>query len=320
MPETSTPSAPTSTAPAQSSAPLTQAGSSPVIDNQGSSPDPAASRAGTQAPAQAAKAEAYEIKFNGKTVKLTKDELLQHASLGLASDERFREGANLKRQAETVIGKLKDPKGVIAALQDPALGLSKDQIKAAFEEWYAREYIDPEQMTPEQIKLRQAEERLKKYEEDEKSREEKKRQEHLDSLTTQAREEIQNQIIEALNTGALPKTNFTMRRLAYWIERNNANNFNAPTAVLVAQVKKDFDSTLREMAQASDGDVLVKLMGDEIIKKIRKYDLDQLKAAREKRNAPINPSSPAPTQQESNRAEPVDVSARLRELQRTGRF
>ncbi len=274
-----------------------------------------------KAPAQsAAQPEVFELKFNGKKIKLTRDEIMQHASLGLASDERFREGANLKKQAESVIGRLKDPKGVIAALQDPALGLSKDQIKVAFEEWYAREFIDPEKLSPEQLKLRDAEDKIKKYEDADKSREDEKRKAHMDSLTAKAREEIQAQIIEALDTGKLPKTNFAMKRLAYWIERNSANSFDAPTAVLVAQVKKDIDTNLREMVQASDGESLISILGDEIIQKVRKYDLEKLKASRASRSAPINTSTHTEPSAPRERSEPVDVAAKLRELQRTGRY
>lgn len=322
----------------QASAPLTQAGASPVIQQgQGdagaggnTSPgsqqtDPKAPH-GADKPTTQAPPEYFELKVNGKKVKLTRDELLQHASLGLASNERFEEAARLKKQAEAAIGKLKDPKNVINALQDPALGLTKDQIRQTFEEWYAREFIEPEQLSPEQLKLREAEEKLKRYEEAERQREEEKQKAHLESLTAKAREEIQTQIIEALDTGKLPKTNFTMKRLAYWIERNTANGFDAPTAVLVAQVKKDIESNLREMVQASDGEVLIQMMGDEIIKKVRKYDLEQLRLAREKRAMPVvdatqDPMHGAPqTQSDRREREPVDVAARLRELQRTGRY
>lgn len=304
------------------SAPLTQAGSSPVVKAESGAPEAGVQpqQPGKQA---AAAPEFFELKVNGKVKKFTKDELLQHASLGLASDERFREGATLKKQAEAVIGKLKDPKNVITALQDPALGLSKEQIKNAFEEWYAREYIDPEQLSPEQLKLRDAEEKLRRYEDAEKQREEEKQKAHMESLTEKARQEIVTQIHEALESGKLPKTNFTMKRLAYWIERNNANKFDAPTAVLVAQVKRDIDTNLREMVQASDGEVLVQLMGDEVIKKIRKYDLDQLKLARERRQNPVTDTSAASPDANPSRdreREPVDVTARLRELQRTGRY
>lgn len=303
-------------APAAPSAPATQAGSSPVIQQEAPQAQAAEPKADK---APAVKPEIFEVKIDGKVLKMTRDEMIQHASMGHAADKRFKEAAQLRKQAEAVIGRLRDPKQVISALQDPALGLSKDQIREQFEEWYASEFIEPESLSPEQKKLKEAETKLKKYQDEEKQREEQKLKDQQESMTAKAREEVQGQIIEALETSSLPKTNFTIRRLAYWIQRNNANGFNAPTEVLVGQVKNEITSSLRDLVEASDGDVLIKLLGDNVIQKLRKYDLEQLRKLR---------NGPTPPVQEHEPAEPksdrpltsAEVNQRLRELQRTGQY
>lgn len=275
-----------------------------------------------QAPKAAPSAELFEVKVDGKVIKMTRDELIQHASMGHAAQKRFQEAAQLRKQTEAVVGKLRDPKSVIQALQDPALGLNKDQIREAFEEWYSREFIEPEQLTPEQRKLREAEDKIRKFEEAEKSRAEEKRKAEEEAMTSQAREQLQNQIIEALDTGSLPKTNFTVRRLAYWIQRNHANGFDAPTEVLVSQVKNEFNQNMRDMVEASDGDVLIKLLGDSIIQKIRKYDLDQLRKTRQGGQVTTTQVQEE-TRARGDGREPLssaDVNERLRQLQRTGRY
>lgn len=307
----------------QPSAPMTEAGASPV-SKQNTETEQAQGQA--QAPkeqkAAPAKPELFEVKVDGKVVKMTRDEILRQASLGHAADRRFQEAAQMRKQAEAVIGRIRDPKQVITALQDPALGLNKEQIREAFEEWYLAEFIEPEKMSPEQKKLKEAEARLKRYEDLDKEREEKNKQAEQEAMTSQAREQLQSQIIEALETSGLPKTNFTIRRLAYWMQRNHANGFDAPMEVVVGQVKNEIDSSLRDLVQASDGEVLVKLLGDDVIKKLRMYDLEQLKKTRGQASAPVQQvqSDETKTDKHGRPLTSAEVNQRIRNLQKTGKY
>jgi hypothetical protein len=305
------------------SAPMTEAGASPVVQEQSGNlaqttkKEAQATKAEPAKPSSSAP-ELFEVKIDGKVVRMTRDELIQNASLGHAADRRFKEAAQLRKQAESVIGKLRDPKQVISALQDPALGLTKDQIREQFEEWYAAEFIEPEKLSPTERELKEAKARLEKYAEQEKKLAEQKENDEQEAMTAKAREELQSQIIDALETSGLPKTNFTIRRLAYWIQRNNANGFDAPTDVLVSQVRNEFNSTIRDMVEASDGEVLIKLLGDSIIQKIRKHDLDQLKKMRGG-SQPAQPQAPEEKTDKHGRPPTYsDVNKRIRELQRNG--
>lgn len=275
-----------------------------------------------KAPAQATKPKTWELKINGKTQRFTEEQMIARVSQEEAADQRFKEAAQMRKQTESVIGRLKDPNRVIESLMDPALGLTKDQIREAFEGWYAKEFIETENLSPAEKRALAAEAKVKKYEDDEREREEQKQKAQQDAMTTQAREEVQGQIIEALESSDLPKTNFTIRRLAYWIQRNNANKFDAPTSVLVAQVRNEFNSSMRDMVSASDGETLIKLLGDDIVQKLRKYDLDQLRKSR---------GLPAPAQQEGLPTAPrtgnteraptsAEVNERIRQMQKTGRY
>jgi hypothetical protein len=296
---------------AQQGAPMTEAGSKPT----GKATDAAA----TPPP------KTYEVKVNGKIQRMTEDEVLARARMAEAAEQRFNEAAKIKKSAEAAIGRIRDPEQMMDALMDPALGLSKDQIRQKFEEWYEREFIEPEKLTEDQKKLREAEKQIKKYADEAKQREQAKQQAEQEELTAKARGEIQQQIIEALETNALPKTNFTVRRLAYWIQRNQANGFNAPTSLLVSQVRNEFNSSMRDMVESADGEALVQLLGDGIIQKLRKYDLEQLRKMRGGGQVQADPGTQAPTGGNSNadkrdRPSSAEVTQKLRELQRTGRF
>jgi hypothetical protein len=262
----------------------------------------------------------WEVKVNGKVKRMSEEELLARATEADAAQERFREAAQLRKQAEALIGRLRDPHQVIDALMDPSLGLNKNQIRERFEEWYSKEFIETENLTEEQKKLRDAESRLKKYETEEKQRADQKIKDQQESLTAQARDQIQNQIVEALETSGLPKTNFTIRRLAYWMNRNNANGFEAPTEVLVNQVRNEINTSIRDLVEASDGDVLVRLLGDDVIQKLRKYDLEQLRKLRGNGQQPPAEDTPAPVQRNGRAPTSAEVDQRIRTLQRTGRY
>lgn len=311
-------------APAAPAAASTPAAAPTQGQGQGADPAPATQAGAKPTRAdpeeQAAPPKTWDVKVNGKTVKLTEEEMIERARLSEAAQQRFNEAAQLRRQAEAALGRIRDPESMMEALLDPALGLSKDEIRARFESWYEREFIEPEKLTEDQRKLRDAEAKIKKYAEDEKQREEAKRQAEQEELTQRAREEIQGQIIEALESGKLPRTNFTVKRLAYWIQRNQANGFNAPTSLLVSQVKNEFNASIRDMVEASDGEALIQILGDSIVQKIRKFDLEQLRRLRGAGTQPVEQST-APT--ETRREHPpssADVTAKLRELQRTGRY
>jgi hypothetical protein len=305
--------------PAAPSAPAAPAGATDI------SAAPAGTEAGAQpggtpkAPAKAAPAKIWELKVNGKVQKFTEEQMIARASQSEASDQRFQEAAQMRKQAEAAMGRFKDPAQLMDALQDPALGLNKEQIREAMEAWYSKEFIEPEKLSPAEKRARDAEDKLKKYQKDEKDREAEKLQAADEARTADARKEIQAQIIEALEASDLPRTNFTIRRLAYWMSRNRDNGFDAPTSVLVGQVKNDFNTNLRDMVQASDGETLVRLLGDDIVTKLRKYDLEQLRKTRGQGSLPAAQDS-EPAKKTDRAPTSAEVNQKIRELQRTGRY
>lgn len=263
----------------------------------------------------------YELKVNGKVQRFTEEQLVERARMAEAADQRFNEAARIRKEAEAALGRIRDPEKFMDALMDPALGLSKEQIRTKFEEWYEREFIEPEKLTAEQKRIRELEAKVKQAEEEDKKRLEAKTKAEQEEMTERARAEVQQQIIDALETGQLPKTNFTVRRLAFWIQRNKANGWDAPTSMLVSQVKKELQTSIRDLVEASDGEALIQVLGEGVIQKLRKYDLDQLRKLRGGNQPPSEQTQPEPQTDKHGRAlSSAEVTQRLRELQRTGRY
>lgn len=248
-----------------------------ITDQKSDKADQKSEKAEKQAPKQP---DLFEYKANGKTHKATLEQLIKKAELGHAADEKFQEAAKLNKKAEAALGRLRNPKDAIAFLQDPSLGLNKEETIAAFEEWYKDNVIEPSKMSPEQKKLADAEARLKKYEEQEAQDAAKKKKDEEEKLDAKTRTEMQQELMELVETSGLPKTRFTVSRMAHWMHVNEVRGLNAPKELIVQQVKKEIRQAMDSMVQSSDGEVLENLLGPETARKLNKHYLAKLKAKR----------------------------------------
>lgn len=267
---TSAPAAPTTQGSAnQPSSNSVQNGSS----ENNSSASPSSQKT---APSQS---EYFEVKVNGKTQKMTRDEVISHAQMSHAAHAKFEEAATIKRQVDRIIHTAKN--NPIDALMDPSLGLSKEQIRDAFEKWYTQEFIEPETLTPEQKKSKEMERKLEKYEQAEKDNREKAEREQQEKMTSNQREYLQDQIIQAMEKSGLPKTKFFAQRMAFYMRENLLKGWDAPLDMIVSQVKKEHRERNSDLTENASVEQLIDMFGEGIINKIRKHDLEQLRKRRQ---------------------------------------
>lgn len=229
---------------------------------------------------QSAAEQFEEIQVDGKPVKMSRDEMKRWASLGKAGNSRFEEAAKIRKDSEAKLEKIKDPKSAMKFLTDPANGYNREDVRAAFEDWYKETYIDPEQMSPQereaaQIKKENAE--LKAYREQKEKEAHEAKEKSLDAQTSEA---LQRELTTLLEESGLPKTKFTASRLAYWIRVNETKGLNAPKELILEQVRKETRDVVSALALNADGEKLVGLLGEDVVKKIRQYDLARIRAAR----------------------------------------
>jgi hypothetical protein len=233
-------------------------------------------------PASAALKEAapklFDVTIDGKVHKMTESELIREASLGRGAEKRFDEASQMRRQAEQLLGRLRDPKEAIKLLNDPQLGLDKNQIREAFEEWYSENVIKPSEMSPEQRKLHEANQRLAEYEKREQERKQKEEHEQMARMDAETAQKLQKEIIELADSSGLPKTRFTISRIAHWMRVNEAKELNAPKELILEQVRKEMRDVVGSLTEASEGEMLIKILGEGTIKKLRAYDLAQIRA------------------------------------------
>jgi hypothetical protein len=263
--------------------------------------------------------ELFTIKVNGKERRMTRQELMDHASMSYAANEKFTEAKQVRQKVDRIINTAKS--NPIEALMDPELGLSKDQIRDAFEAWYAKEFIEPEMMTEEQRKLKQYEEQLAKYREQEEKSRKQKEEEEFNKLTEQQRNYLQTQLIEAMDKSNLPKTPKIVQRIAFFMKQNIENGWDAPIDFIVRKVKEERQAEIKDDIQNASIEQLVDLFGEDAIKKLQKHAIEKLRQSRgQKVQSFTKTDNKDPfTDKQKRRLYIDDVEERLRKM-RTGEF
>lgn len=232
----------------------------------------------------------HEVKVNGAIKRFTIDELKAKATLGEAAREKFEQAAKMSKDYGSLKEKLRT--NFLEAIQDKDLGLTKDQIRTQFEKWYHENYIEPEMLNEDQRRARELERRVKQYEDEKAKQDEEFKLREQQTLETHATQEVQQQIIEAIEKANLPRTQESARKIAYFMKQNLKYNFDAPMEVIVQQVKDSDRQALQAQIQNAPVEYIIEMFGKDIINKLRKHDLKQLEAK-------FNKSSDAPKQQQT---------------------
>lgn len=296
------------TSPAAPNQPSFQGGTQ---GSQSSSGFQDSSSTSNQSNSQQSAPEIFEIKSNGRVVKMTRREVIDHASMSYAATAKFQEAAQTRKQVDKIINTAKT--SPIEALMDPSLGLTKDQIRDAFEKWYKKEYIDPETLSPQEREFNSMKEELERRRREDQDRDVRTKQEKEQLETAQYRQEYERQIVEALEKSDLPKTKYIASRVAFYLRQNNQNGWDAPMSLIVSQVKREQQQLMTGQLSGIDGDGLIGLLGEDIVNKIRQADLRRLRSKRYEGHQQSNAASYSSSSTDE-RISYSDVNKRLREM------
>lgn len=220
--------------------------------------------------APAAASKTFKIKVDGKEQEVSESELLELASAGKAANQRFQDAAKMRKEAEQWL-KL--------AEQDPSeffKRTGKDPRKWS-EEFLLRE-LQKEAETPEQKKARENEEALRQYRDKEKKDAENKESQDREKLTNSERERLDKLFTQALYESGLPRTKFTVKRMAELQLINIKNKFELKPDQLAKLVREDYINEQKSLLGALEGDQLLDFLGPEITKKFSKAQIAKLKS------------------------------------------
>lgn len=288
-PSASSSPSPSSSSPSpSSSSPAPASGSAPTA--QGAQGDvPAAAGTSAEVKEQIRK---LKLKVNGKEVEMDEPEVLRRAQLAEAADQKFQEAAKTRKQMEEFVRQLKsDP---LSILTNPELGID---FKGLAEQYLGQE-LQRELMTPEQRELEELREFRRAQEEAaEQARQQEmtaSQQREFQALQQRAAKEYDEKITEVLQQSNLPKTPRTVKRVAEMLYNAMEKGYELDINTAVDMVRGDFSTDLTELVGGLDGEGIVKFFGEDVVKKLRKHDLAQLRKLQEAAQSAA-PQSPAQT-------------------------
>lgn len=222
---------------------------------------------------QETKAEAkrkLKIKIDGEFVEVDEDEVVRDYGKGKAADKKFQEAAALRKEAISFIEALKrDP---VSVLTNPKLGINLREIA----ETHLLQILEDEMMDPKDKEIRDLKRDKEKRDKDEQARKERQEAEELEAYTQKAREEYERSFQECLASSGLPKTPHTVKRLAYYMSKGLERGLNLQPSDVVHKVKAEYLEEQKSLFSDLDGENLLQLLGDDLAKKIRKYDTSRV--------------------------------------------
>lgn len=214
-------------------------------------------------------AKTFKLKVDGADLELSEAEVISLAQQGKSAGKRFQEAAATKREAEQIVNYLKsNPKEAFKKLGIDVRKFSEDTLM---------EMINQEKMSPAEKKAFENEKRLKEYEKGEKATKDKEHADNMAKLERQHMENYDQVFTAALGTQGLPKTAYTIKRMAELTMVNNRKKLDLSPDQLAKVVREDYIAEQRVLFEHSDGDALLSMLGKEALKKISKAQLSKYK-------------------------------------------
>lgn len=246
------------------SAPATGNNPAPATGNQTPSQNP------NGQPNQTAEQRRMKLKIDGKEVEMSESEVVSYATKARAADQRFDEAANIRKEAEQVLKFAKD---------NPEEFFKRTGMNAReWAEQYLLREIERERMSPEQKKALENEEKLRKYEDGEKLRIETERKAQIAALEKQHLQNYDLMFTEALQKSGLPKTAYTVKRMAELQLVNVKKKLELKPDQLAKLVREDYASEQKALLSGYDGDQLIEFLGPDVVKKLSKAQIAKLKS------------------------------------------
>jgi hypothetical protein len=298
-------------APAAPAAPASPSSSTPTPTSSApaasGAPSPGA-HAESKAPATAE--EFFDLVIDGKTEKLTRQQLITRAQKGTAAEKRFRESAEMTKKNQQLLEMLtKDPEAALSELQIDLDALAEKRLLKKFEE---------SQMSEEQRRIRELETKARDLETREQQRqrqaEEAKRAEQEKFYMNQ----LESNVIDAAKKGGLPQDPETLVELLKIGQELAEYEIPHSPEHLVSEFR---ERQAKREAEASKRwtDKLSKLDGDALLDAIDKGLLQRVLRAFSARAKGLTspPAATTPTTPEPAEEKRADPSAFFKSLKFT---
>lgn len=202
------------------------------------------------------------------------------------ANKLLHEGKTLRKQAEEFVGMLKDPE----KFWEVAKKMGHDP--RALSEKLLVGHLEEEMLTPEQKAQRQRDMELAQFKAEKESRERAEKEREAQILRDRFAQDYTQQFTSALKETNLPPTKQTVAAMARYIGEATKIGFKMTAQEAAKLVKEDIIDSQRRLIGDSDGETLIKLLGDDVANKIRKWDTGRLRDPNPPRVAPEDQGKP----------------------------
>lgn len=220
---------------------------------------------------EVAEARKYKVKVNGQDLEVDEGELLRGYSHQRHANKVLQEGMQARKQAEKFIELMKTPEQFFEAAKklghDPRLLAEK----------YLVSQLEDEMLDPKDKELRTVKSKLKALEDMETAQKAKVEADRVEVLKKKFSENYTQQFTAALRDTEIPATKGTVAEMAKYIARSAELGYEMTALEAAKLVKEDIQTAQQRLIGEADGEALIKLLGEEIANKVRKWDTSRLR-------------------------------------------
>lgn len=251
----------------------------------------------------------FKLKVRGEERELDEEEVVTAAQRFLGGDDKFKEAAKLRKEAEQIQKDLKsgDLKTSRAALQK---AMGNDKLRALAIELLEEE-LREQSLTPEQRRVREAERKAQELEAKLKERDEAEAQARLEQQAAALTPHLDKEISDAVSASNLPKTPALLREIVKRRLEGLEEGHRIPFSVIVKEIEREQmeygRSTFTALKDAPEK--LVALLGEDLAQAVHKYYTGKLSKTTTVRNvaSQAKPLSPAPRPTEEDDSNGISI-------------
>ena len=230
--------------------------------------------------------EEFVLKVNGKEVRekinlRDKERITKALQMERVATQAFQERAITAKQLQEVQADVQEflqqfTENPMSIVMNPEFNLSKEQ-KRQLAEAILREDLEESQKTPEQLEY---EATKRKYEEllaEKEALEEQRRSDEQARLEQEEAIELENEIVQAIEIGSLPRSQYISKKLADLAYIAYSNGIDLTIQDLIPFVKQQYKRDIAEMMGVLDDDEVEMLVSKERIRAIRNKQIQSVK-------------------------------------------
>ena len=219
----------------------------------------------------------YKVTVDGQEMEVDEEELRRGYAHNKAAAKRMEEASMTRKEAEQVLRVFKEnPREAFKIL-------GKDARK--FAEQIINDDLNEALLSPQEREMRDLKRELETRRGAEQAAKQQFEKEQMDRQLAQQAQAISDNIVDTLKTSGLPRTNYTVGRIVYYMQAALQQGFNVNPGDVVQYVRDDYVNDIKQMVGGMDENAIEAFLGSDLVRKVAK---STVKAGK---SAPVAPKS-----------------------------